>query len=111
MGHLSPPALLRAWAVRDFYVGASIFSFSSRSGICPDFCGLLLFSNLLSQLEVSALPPALFPRLFRSQSVWRQMLSLQSSEMERYGRDFGIAEAAVPLNQPRGAKEHDVNRD
>jgi hypothetical protein len=71
MGHLSAPALLRAWAVRDFHVGASIFSFSSRSDICPDFCGLLLFRNLLSQLEVSALPPALFSRLFRSQSVWR----------------------------------------
>jgi hypothetical protein len=28
------------------------------------------------------------------------MLSLQSSEMERYGRDFGIAEASLPLNQP-----------
>jgi hypothetical protein len=39
------------------------------------------------------------------------MLSLQSSEMERYGRDFGIAEASVPLNQPRGANEHEVSRD
>ena len=71
MGQLSPPALLRAWAVRDFHVGASIFSFSPRSGICPDFCGLLLLSNLLSQLEVSPLPPALFSRLFHSQFVWR----------------------------------------
>jgi hypothetical protein len=39
------------------------------------------------------------------------MLSLQSSEMERYGRGFGVAEAAVPLNQPRGANQHEVNRD
>jgi hypothetical protein len=33
------------------------------------------------------------------------MLSLQSSEMERYWRDSGIAEASVPLNQPRAANE------
>ncbi len=39
------------------------------------------------------------------------MLSLQSSEMERYWRDFGIAEASVPLNQPRAANEHEVSPD
>jgi hypothetical protein len=39
------------------------------------------------------------------------MLSLQSSEMERYGRDFGIAKASVPLNQPRAANEHEVSRE
>jgi hypothetical protein len=68
---LPPTALLRDRAFRGVYVGVTVFPFSPWSRIRNDLCRLLLLGNLPGQLEMSALPPALFPGLFHSQSFWR----------------------------------------
>jgi hypothetical protein len=71
MDNLSSAALLRDWAFRSFYAGATVSPLSAGSRIRTDLCSLLLFGNLLSQLEMSTVPSALFSGLFYSQSFWR----------------------------------------
>jgi hypothetical protein len=68
---LSSTALLRDRAFRSVYVGVTVSPLSPRSHIRADFCGVLLLGDLLGQLEMSALPPTLFPRLFHPQSFRR----------------------------------------
>jgi len=70
LDQLSSTALLRDRTFRCVYVGATIFPFSTWSGIRNDLCSLLLLGYLLGQLEMSALSPTLFSRLFHSQSFW-----------------------------------------
>jgi hypothetical protein len=83
LDYLPPPALLRDRAFRDLYGRVALPPVSPRFGFCAYLCCLLLFRDVLSQLEVSAVSPTFFPRFLHPQPFWRQMLSLRPSEMER----------------------------